>query len=148
MRTITINGLSIQADVLGSGDRGEAMEAIDAINVAIAGLSSNPQVLGANNIDDSQISVVGDSDDQVELSTAQLWFFETEMHNEGEGGVSPATLASAVDSLTQAPTPVIASWARIPMPDVPDFIKGVKTLMEELGGARELEELLCEDDRG
>ena len=33
--------------------------------------------------------------------------FSCELYNEGEGGVSPATLSSAVDSLEQAPHDVV-----------------------------------------
>jgi hypothetical protein len=37
--------------------------------------------------------------------------FEVEIHNEREGGTTPATLESALGSLEQAPNDVIAQWA-------------------------------------
>ena len=37
-------------------------------------------------------------------------FFQVEIRNEEEGGVSPATLASAYDSFWQAPDDVMADW--------------------------------------
>jgi len=61
---ITITGLSIQADVLGEGDKAEAGQLIDAVNTAIAGMNSNPHIFGAGDIDESQIQVELTEDEQ------------------------------------------------------------------------------------
>ena len=37
-------------------------------------------------------------------------FFEVELRNERDGGVSPATIGSAIESANQAPTDVLDSW--------------------------------------
>jgi hypothetical protein len=44
------------------------------------------------------------------LTNAQINFFEVEIRNEREGGVSPSTLGSACESLEQAPEDVIIDW--------------------------------------
>lgn len=45
------------------------------------------------------------------INKAMSNFFGVEIRNEQHGGVSPATLGSANDSLLQAPTDVIDEWA-------------------------------------
>ena len=67
MKTITITGLSISADVLGEGDKQEAMQLVDAINQAIGGLNSNPQIFGGNDIDDSQITVESETGEYIDI---------------------------------------------------------------------------------
>lgn len=44
------------------------------------------------------------------LSAGVKAFFGVEIRNEAQGGVQPATLASALDSLEQAPDDVVAEW--------------------------------------
>ena len=59
-------------------------------------------------------------------------FFQTEIRNEAEGGVSPATLGSAHESLCQAPMPVISDWM---FPDeTPFFSTEVTHSLIEFGG--------------
>lgn len=48
------------------------------------------------------------------LSNSMRNFFEVEIRNEEKGGVSPATLSSALDSIRQAPPDVLESWMRTP----------------------------------
>jgi len=62
MKSITIHGIAIQADCLGKGDKAEADQLINAINEAIGGLNSNPQVLGAGSLMQRQIEVVEEED--------------------------------------------------------------------------------------
>lgn len=45
-----------------------------------------------------------------DMTMAVINFFETEIENGKHDGVNPATLASAVESLLQAPEDVIISW--------------------------------------
>ena len=47
----------------------------------------------------------------MQLSIFARRFFEVESRNESDGGVSPATLASALDSLEQAPDYVVHDWS-------------------------------------
>lgn len=84
------------------------------------------------------------------LTAAQINFFEVEIRNEDEGGVSPATLFSAYDSLVQAPDDVIESWCdddavRTAEPQsFRDFVHGVKLLMDQHGADTTLESLLSD----
>lgn len=66
-------------------------------------------------------------------------FFWAEIRNEDNGGVSPATLSSAFDSLTQAPDYVINGWFdRVPERGLVGFAQVVKLV----GWDAELYELL------
>jgi len=47
----------------------------------------------------------------MQLSIFARRFFEVEVRNESDGGVSPATLASALDSLEQTPDVVVHDWS-------------------------------------
>jgi hypothetical protein len=47
---------------------------------------------------------------RLEICQALENFFNVEIRNEDEGGISPATLESALDSLRQAPDDVLESW--------------------------------------
>lgn len=51
------------------------------------------------------------------LDIARRWmnddlrrFFDAELANEADGGVSPSTISSAIDSLSQAPDDVVTRW--------------------------------------
>ena len=63
-------------------------------------------------------------------------FFKVEIENEVHGGVSPATLNSAIDSLTQASDDVIAAWFNgEPISGLVAFAR----LLSIMPGAREIE---------
>ena len=47
------------------------------------------------------------------LTVPIINFFAVEVRNEDDGGVSPATLASAFDSFVQAPDDVLSDWCEI-----------------------------------
>jgi len=64
MSIITISGLSIQSDCFNKGDKQEAMDIIRGINGVISGLSGEPQIIGACDIDISQIDVKEDEEDE------------------------------------------------------------------------------------
>jgi len=67
MQAITITGLSIQFDRLTEKElKHEAMDAVCAINAAIQGLNSNPQIIGCLDIDGSQVTVELDQDEEGE----------------------------------------------------------------------------------
>ena len=57
MKVMTITGIAIQVDVLGSGDEDEAKDAVNAINEAIGRLNGQPRILGAGDIDKDCIDV-------------------------------------------------------------------------------------------
>ena len=81
-----------------------------------------------------------------QLTNAQINFFEVEIRNESEGGVSPSTLQSACDSLSQAPDDVIISWCDDDVvrdhETVANFIDSVETLRKQWGENTLLEDLL------
>jgi hypothetical protein len=80
------------------------------------------------------------------LTNAQINFFEVEIRNEDQGGVSPATIDSALDSLIQAPPDVIVEWCNEgTVRDeslVPEFVDSIRHLRDHFGGNTTLEELL------
>lgn len=81
-----------------------------------------------------------------ELTVAQINFFEAEIANEKCGGVSPATLDSACDSLWQAPCDVIIEWADDDTVyddgTVDEFVESVRVIRDRLGGDTLLDHLL------
>ena len=80
------------------------------------------------------------------LTCAQINFFDAEIDNERHGGVVPATLDSAVESLEQAPWDVVVSWADDETVQdevgVQEFVTSIYRLREEQGGSTTLRELL------
>jgi hypothetical protein len=48
--------------------------------------------------------------ERISVKDALKSFFECEVRNEDDGGVSPATLGSAMDSWVQAPDDVLEDW--------------------------------------
>ena len=80
------------------------------------------------------------------LSNAQINFFEVEIRNEQNGGISPATLGSAYDSLNQAPADVIVEWCNddtVRDPEtVADFVMSIKIMCQRFGTFNTLESLL------
>jgi len=89
-------------------------------------------------------------DNVLDLTNAQVNFFEVEIRNEAEGGDSPSTLRSAYDSLQQAPADVIVDWAdddTVTEDNVADFVQSVKNLMDKYGEDCLLDDLLpCPPD--
>lgn len=86
-----------------------------------------------------------------DLTVAQINFFEVEIRNEKHGGISPATLASAMDSLLQAPADVIIEWCDDDtvnsLMQVRDFIASVQKLETVCGEETTLESLLPEENK-
>lgn len=90
----------------------------------------------------------------IKISDALREFFWVEIRNEKEGGVSPATLASALDSLEGTEDNVIAEWCGEAdsihygtQGDVRfDAIEGVKQLIKEHGLKASLQALLHGDE--
>jgi hypothetical protein len=82
------------------------------------------------------------------LTNATVNFFQVEINNEADGGDSPSTLDSAVDSLQQAPDDVVVEWcnddAVMDEKGVGEFFTHVKNMREKLGSDTELEDLLAE----
>lgn len=102
--------------------------------------------LGQVNSDKDTSSV-----DDVELTVAQINFFEAEIRNEQSGGVSPATLDSALESLEQAPDDIIVGWAdddTVNDDTVWDFVESIEDLRGDLGGDTTLDSLLPEPADG
>ncbi|MGH7175677.1 MAG: hypothetical protein ACREGR_04960 [Minisyncoccia bacterium] len=85
-------------------------------------------------------------DNVLDLTNAQINFFEVEIRNEDEGGDSPSTLRSAYDSLQQAPNDVIADWCNDDTvtndEQAEDFVCSVKNLMDKYGEDCLLDDLL------
>lgn len=86
-----------------------------------------------------------------ELTNACINFFEVEIRNEKQGGVSPATLGSALDSLDQAPDNIIEEWCSddtVPgeSGDAQEFYNYVKDLADRFGHHRTLESMLNAPD--
>ena len=82
------------------------------------------------------------------LTDAQINFFEVEIANEIHGGVSPATLDSAWDSLIQAPNDVIAEWCLEDSDSIrgkggfKEFKYSIQELHQKFGGQTKLIDLL------
>jgi len=70
-------------------------------------------------------------------------FFWVEIRNEEQGGISPATLYSALDSWEQAPQDVLESWTETEGKEETDYIKKeLKSLIKKHSGKTELEEAM------
>ena len=81
-----------------------------------------------------------------ELTNAQVNFFDVELRNEREGGVSPSDLNSAIESLEQAPEDIVIGWcddeAVHDDQTVHDFFDSLKSLRKTYGGDTLLKDLL------
>ena len=84
------------------------------------------------------------------LSVAQINFFTAEILNETQGGVAPATLDSACDSLKQAPEDVVIEWANDDTvrdeETVNDFTNSIERFRAQLGGETKLASMLPSED--
>ena len=72
------------------------------------------------------------------ISSTLRDFFWIEIRNEREGGVSPATLDSAMDSFKQAPDEVRQEWTNN---NAESTYKELAELIKEIGGQTELSSL-------
>jgi len=82
---------------------------------------------------------------KLNLTPAQRNFFAVEIRNEPAGGVSPATLDLAVESLKQAPEDVIVSWfadESVTEATVREFVSRIIELRDRFGGHVELRALI------
>ena len=81
----------------------------------------------------------------MDITQAQVNFFTVELNNEANGGASPATLDSALASLSQAPLDVIIEWCDdytvTTDADVKEFVRSIKNLRAKMGNKR-LENLM------
>lgn len=75
-------------------------------------------------------------DDDFVLDPSLKAFFKVEIRNEQHGGVSPATLESAIDSWNQAPDDVLARWCGIDedplIVNAPDRLAKLRAVVERL----------------
>jgi hypothetical protein len=81
------------------------------------------------------------------LTPAQARFFEAEIRNERSGGVGPATLDSAVESLMLAPEDVIVSWCAdesVTEATAQGFVSSIIELRDRFGGHVELRALISD----
>jgi hypothetical protein len=80
------------------------------------------------------------------LTNATVNFFEVEIRNEENGGISPSTLDSAWDSLAQAPDDVIIEWCDDDTVNdetgVKEFRDHIQFMHQKLGGDTLLDDLL------
>lgn len=81
------------------------------------------------------------NDEPKYISDALLNFFRVEIRNEAEGGVSPATLQSAADSMAQAPVNVFCSWCEVEV-ERGDLGRELGRLIGAYQGTTQLEWLL------
>jgi hypothetical protein len=79
------------------------------------------------------------------MTNATINFFEVEIRNEADGGISPSTLNSAWDSLQQAPEDVIIEWCDDNSVNdatgVKEFRDHIQWMHQKLGGETLLEDL-------
>jgi len=82
---------------------------------------------------------------EIPLSEAMSKFFNVEIRNEAQGGISPSTLGSAHDSIEQAPHDVLASWTGLSEQQITfgNFHSEFAELMLEFGEKVTLAELLA-----
>jgi hypothetical protein len=81
---------------------------------------------------------------KLKLTLSHRNFFDVEIRNELSGGVSPATLDSAVESLEQAPNDLIVEWCddeAVTKETMPDFVASVVAMRDQFGGHVELRAL-------
>lgn len=95
------------------------------------------------------------SHEAVELSPMMERFFEAEIANEADGGDSPATLQSALDSFRQMPTDVFLKICDLEDQLTPakggieyseEFREELQALYDRWGGLTELQDFLCGDE--